>query len=178
MNKSLEIRVVPSALLSVAERESILALCNRAYEEDMGALFETFPDPVHVIGSLAGEPVSHALWVTRFLQVGEGPLLRTAYVEAVATDPSWQRRGFASAIMRRVAAEVREFDLAALSPFSADYYARLGWELWQGPLFIRTPQGRLPSPEDEQVMILRLPRTPPLDLTAPLSAEWRPGELW
>jgi hypothetical protein len=27
-------------------------------------------------------------------------------------------------------------------------------------------------------MILRLPRTPPLDETAPLSAEWRPGEVW
>jgi hypothetical protein len=29
-----------------------------------------------------------------------------------------------------------------------------------------------------KVMILRLPCTPPLDLDAPLSAEWREGELW
>jgi hypothetical protein len=28
------------------------------------------------------------------------------------------------------------------------------------------------------VMILRLPRTPPLDLDAPLSIEWREGDLW
>ena len=27
-------------------------------------------------------------------------------------------------------------------------------------------------------MFLRLPRTPPLDETLPLSAEWRPGEVW
>jgi aminoglycoside 2'-N-acetyltransferase I len=31
---------------------------------------------------------------------------------------------------------------------------------------------------DEQVMVLRLPRTPLLDLDAALTAEWRPGELW
>jgi hypothetical protein len=34
-------------------------------------------------------------------------------------------------------------------------------------------------PEDaEEVMIYRLPRTPTLDLTLSLSAEWREGELW
>jgi aminoglycoside 2'-N-acetyltransferase I len=36
----------------------------------------------------------------------------------------------------------------------------------------------LPTPAEEQVMILRLPKTPPLDPNAPLSAEWREGELW
>ena len=35
----------------------------------------------------------------------------------------------------------------------------------------------LPTPE-EQVMVLRLPKTPPLDLELPLSAEWREGEVW
>jgi aminoglycoside 2'-N-acetyltransferase I len=56
-------------------------------------------------------------------------------------------------------------------------YARLGWELWRGPLFVRTDAGLMPTP-DEEVMILRLPRTTPLDLDSPLSAEWREGELW
>lgn len=55
--------------------------------------------------------------------------------------------------------------------------ARLGWETWRGPLFIRTADGLLPTP-DEDVMIRRLPRTPALDVTQSLSAEWRQGELW
>ncbi len=109
---------------------------------------------------------------------GHLPPLRTAYVEAVATDLAWRNRGFAAAIMRRIAAEVQDFDLAAPAPFDVRYYARLGWEAWQGPLFIRTQAGLQPSPEDEKVMILRLPKTPPLDITHPLSAEWREGELW
>jgi Predicted acetyltransferase involved in intracellular survival and related acetyltransferases len=131
-----------------------------------------------VLGRFDGHLVSHALWVTRYLQAGHGPLLRTAYVEAVATDPDYQRRGFATAVMQRLAAEVKDFELAALSPSDPAFYARLGWQLWRGPLFIRTEDGLLASPDEEQVMILRLPRTPLLDLDMPLSAEWRQGELW
>lgn len=174
----LRIKVVQGKFLSDLERRNIIALCTRAYGEDMEPTFSTFSDPTHVLGFYNGSLVSHALWITRLLQAGNLPPLRTAYVEAVATDPAWRNRGFATAIMRRIAAEVQDFDLAALSPFDMSYYSRLGWEKWQGPLFIRTQNGLEPSPEDEIVMILRLSKTPPLDLTQPLSAEWRKGELW
>jgi len=174
----LKIEVVRGECLSAPQRMEILALCNRAYEEDLGALFETFAGATHVLGYYRGALASHALWVTRHLQVGSQPILRTAYVELVATEPALQGHGFATALMRRVAAEIQDFELAALSPFDVGYYARLGWELWRGPLFIRTPEGLQASPDDEEVMILRLPKTPSLDITQPLSAEWRAGELW
>ena len=70
-------------------------------------------------------------------------------------------------------------DLAALSPSDAAFYERRGWERWRGPLAIRRDGHIAPSPEDEQVMIRRLPRTPAtIDTTALLTAEWRQGELW
>ena len=122
--------------------------------------------------------VSHALWLTRWLQADEGPLLRTAYVEAVATEKAFRGLGYASAIMKRVEEEIQGYDLGALSPFSVAYYERLGWELWRGPLYIRTEKGLVPTPSDEHVMILRLPKTPALDVNVSLSAEWREGELW
>jgi hypothetical protein len=53
----------------------------------------------------------------------------------------------------------------------------LGWELWRGPLATRTDAGLVPTP-DEEVMILRLARTPALSLDEPLSVEWRVGEVW
>ena len=108
--------------------------------------------------------------------------MRTAYVEAVATAPGHQRKGLATAVLQRlgeVVAADPSWELAALSPSDAAFYERLGWELWRGPLAIRR-DGRLePSPDDEQVMIQRLPRTPAtLDTTTLLTAEWREGELW
>ena len=159
-------------------RKDIVSLCSRAYEKDMQPILETFVEATHVLGYYHDLLVCHALWVTRFLQAGTDPMMRTAYVEAVATEAKYRSRSFASAVMKHLVGEVQEYDLAALSPFSVEYYQRLGWELWQGPLFIRTKNDLMPSLDDEEVMIFRLPKTPWLDLTGALSAEWRTGELW
>ena len=113
--------------------------------------------------------------------------MRTAYVEMVATAPAYQRQGIGTAVMEKVAAVAAQqlYDLAALCPADTELYAHLGWEYWQGQLFVR-PRVRcveeapapIPTPE-EQVMVLKLPATPALDLGQPLSAEWREGgELW
>jgi predicted acetyltransferase len=95
----------------------------------------------------------------------------------VATEPQYQGRGFASAVMRRLANAIDDFEIGALSPAESRLYVKLGWVFWQGPLFIRARDGLI-STSDASVMILRLSKTPPLDLTSPLSAEWREGELW
>ncbi len=174
----MKIQIVPSALMTDREIENIISFCNRAYAEELDALFETFENTTHVLGLINEKLVSHAMCVTRYLQTGAAPIMRTAYVEMVATEKAYRRRGFAAAIMKRLIDEVQDYDLAALSPSDHKYYAKLGWELWQGPLFIRTDDGLLASPEDEEAMIYRLPKTPVLDLAAPLSAEWREGELW
>jgi aminoglycoside 2'-N-acetyltransferase I len=174
----MQITVITCSRLSRAERQEIIALCSRAFDEDLAELFETFPDATHVLGRLGSRLVSHAAWVTRWLQVGSSPPMRTAYVEAVATDQPYRNRGYASSLMNRLGREIVAYDLGGLSPSEPGFYERLGWELWQGPLFIRKGGALLPSPPDEQAMILRLPRTPTLELTAPLSAEWRAGELW
>ena len=171
--------MVSSAQLSARTLDEILALCDRAYGEDLRGSFQTFADPVHVLATEAGAVVSHALWITRWLAPGGRPPLRTAYVEAVATDPGWQGRGFASAVMRTLVSEVSGFELAALSPSDRgqSLYVRLGWQPWTGPLFIREVSGLIETPE-EAIMIHRLPGSPPLDPGDPLSAEWRAGELW
>jgi aminoglycoside 2'-N-acetyltransferase I len=164
-------------------RTEIIDLCESAYREDFSRLFELLPGATHMLGrDQRGVLVSHAAWVTRRLQPAGLPLLRTAYIEAVATAPNRQGQGFATTTLRRVGEILRTeltWELAALSPSEHGFYVRLGWELWRGPLAIRRG-GRLEdTPPEEQVMILRLPGTPPsLDTTSVLTAEWRPGELW
>ncbi len=181
-NLRLQLQVVSGNLLSPQTRSEVVDLCSRAFEEDYDSLLATFHGAVHVLGRLGPKLVTHALWVTRWLQVGTKPLMRTAYVEGVATEAAYRNRGFATAAMKRIVEEIKEsqdFDLAGLAPFSVAYYERLGWELWRGPLFIRMDEGLLPCSKAEgDVMILRLPNMPDLDLATPLSAEWREGELW
>jgi aminoglycoside 2'-N-acetyltransferase I len=178
MTHKLELEIIPKAQLSSLRYKAIIDLCSRAYEEDYAPFMAAFDDAVHVLARLDGVLVSHALWITRWLQIGAGPLLRTAYVEGVATKEKFRRRRFAAAVMERLAEEVSNFDIAALSPADTNLYVHLGWEYWQGPLFHRKNGKLVPDPEDEAVMILRLPKTPELDLLLPISIEWREGEVW
>lgn len=177
METELSLEVIRDIYLNDVQLSAIHALCNRAYEGDLTSLFKTFTGATHVLGTLGNSIVSHALWVTRWLQVGDGPYLRTAYVEMVATEPRFQQRGFATAVMRRLANEISDFELGGLCPAEPELYAKLGWIFWRGPLFIRAREGLIPTP-DEKVMILQFPKTPALDLNLPLSAEWREGEVW
>ena len=80
-------------------------------------------------------------------------------------------------MLQRLQASVTDFDVAALSPARYGLYERLGWEQWRGPLYVRTANGMLATP-DEEVMIFRLPHTSQLNLDGPLSVEWREGEIW
>jgi aminoglycoside 2'-N-acetyltransferase I len=134
---------------------------------------------VHVVVDLDGEIVAHAAVIERELQVAGLPL-RTGYVEAVATMPARQGEGLGSLAMREVNAIVRErFELGALGTGSHHFYERLGWVTWQGPTWVRTPDGLERTPdEDGGILVLTTPTSPQLDIRAPLSCEWRPGDVW
>lgn len=177
MTEQLSLDVIKGTDLSEQERYEVVALCSRAFETDYKVFLPTFIDATHILARRQGVLVSHALWITRWLQPGGFPPLHTAYVEGVATEKALRGYGYATAVMQGLAQEIRDFALGGLSPAEQELYLRLGWELWRGPLFIRTAGELIPTP-DEVVMILRLPKTPGLDLDAALSAEWREGELW
>ena len=173
----LQIELVPGAALTPAMAGSIVALCTEAYEEPMDSVLTDFEGATHVLASLDGELASHAMWVPRRLRCGDS-VWNTAYVEAVATRPAHQGKGYASAVLHELASQITDFDIGVLSPSDPAFYARLGWETWRGPLAIASDDGSLTPTPGEMVMILRLPRSPALDLEATLVAEWRPGEVW
>ena len=133
----------------------------------------------HFVIEAEGEIVSHASVVERELHTG-GLRLSTGYVEGVATLPAHRRRGFATAIMERVGDHVdRTFQLGALGSGLLAFYQRLGWFVWQGPTSVRTDRGPVPTPDEDGYVLIRLtPTTPRLDITTPISCDWRPGDVW
>lgn len=183
MDRGFSVQVIPGNRLPASTRGEIHQLCSDAYGEDLTHLFAAYNPDFHVLAFAGQKPVGHAMAVTRWLQAGHGPLMWTSYVEMVATAQPYQGLGIGTSLMRRLAEEAirRKYDLAALCPADTGMYGHLGWEYWQGPLFIRVVEQQakkapalIPTPE-ERVMVLRLPGTPPLDLEIPLSAEWRAG---
>jgi len=176
------IRIVRSAELTAAEWSSLTDLCVAAFNEDWDGYWESIGPGVHVMAEDAdGRIVAHAAIVERLLYPGEAPL-RTGYVEAVAVTPDLQRRGLGTRVMDVIDRTIdEEYELGALGTGSHGFYARLGWVVWRGPTWIREPDGSLrrSADEDGDIMVRLTPMTPPdLDLTLPIAADWRPGEVW
>lgn len=177
------IRSLASDELTTPQVAALKALMADAFAEDEHGGF-TDDDWAHALGGIhvlaeeEGRIVGHASVVARDIRVGGRPL-RTGYVEAVATAVERQGHGIGTAVMRTVAEHLAGFELGALGTGSQGFYARLGWEVWRGPSSVRTAGGELRTPqEDGYLMVLRTPLTPAIDLDAPISCEWRPGDVW
>jgi aminoglycoside 2'-N-acetyltransferase I len=177
------IRSLPTAELTQAEIEQLRKLMHAAFEADDEGFSDT--DWRHAAGGrhflfeVNGEVRAHASVVPRVIGIGDRPL-STGYVEAVAVAPSHQRIGIGARIMQEVRSYIEDaFELGALSTGSHPFYERLGWRTWKGPTFVRTPSGlERTSDDDGAVMVLITPKTPPVDLTASISCDWRPGDVW
>ena len=135
-------------------------------------------------GSTCGWPgrrgvVGHGSLVSRTL-VCSGKTLQVGYVEAVAIEESHRRSGLGTSLMRRLGALICEgYPLGALSTGVHGFYATLGWESWRGPTFVDGPGGRERTPDDDDdVMILRTPLSPRLDLEGEIVCDWRRGDVW
>lgn len=173
--------------LSIGDKQAITTLCTRAFHEDFSSLFTYITDSAHLLAYLDGEStegandmgdlVGHAAWSTRWLQPTGCAPLRTAYVDAVATDPAYWGCGVGSAVLTESATQTRDYTICGLSTSVAGFYTQLGWERWRGLTAVRGDAGLEYTPDDH-VMILRTPLTPPLDLSTLLTVETRGGQPW
>jgi aminoglycoside 2'-N-acetyltransferase I len=177
---STRVEILSTEELAADLRHAICAVCVAANDhEDFWNLFTYIPSGGrHAVGYAGDEVVSHAVVNTRWVQPGELPILRTAYFDAVATSPDHQGRGHGSAVVTRLGDALPDFEIACLQTDVADFYTRLGWELWRGPLAGRTDDGLIPTPDQRGVMVRRLAATPAIDLDARLTIEPQPHRIW
>ncbi len=178
--QSVTVRTLATEDLTEADRASVIEVCIAAHNNDaFKGLFTFIPSGGrHFLAYLGAELVSHAVVTTRWAQPQGHPVLRTAFVDAVSTVPAYQGRGYSSETMRRLAAGVDDYEIGCLQTDIPVFYERLGWELWRGPLAGRTEDGTIPTPDQRGVMVLRLPRTPVLDLDEELTIERQPERIW
>jgi GNAT superfamily N-acetyltransferase len=117
-------------------------------EDDFQNLFSYLPaDGFHVLAFFGDQLVGHAVATISWLQAGDLPLLRTAYVDAVATSPQRQGRGVGRAVMRHLASVLTDYEIACLETERRTFYEHLGWEEWRGPLAGPISRGLDPNPE-------------------------------
>lgn len=134
---------------------------------------------MHVLAYDGGSLIGHAAVVMRRMLHG-ARALRCGYVEGVAVRGDRQRGGVGRALMEEVARIVTgAYDLGALGTTDEGrrLYEQAGWERWRGPLRALTPDGVVDTP-DEAGGVYVLCAAAPLDLDAPLTCDWRDGDVW
>jgi aminoglycoside 2'-N-acetyltransferase I len=166
--------------LTPTEKAAIIEVCIAAHDNpDFANLFSYIPSGGrHFLAYRGDELVSHAVVTTRWSQPEGHAILKTAYVDAVSTLPGAQGQGFASTAMRTLASSIVDFEIGCLQTDKPGFYARLGWELWRGPLAGRNDDGLVPTPDQRGVMVLPVPATPDLDLNSLLTIECQPTRIW
>ncbi len=177
----MKVRFFKTKELDANTRLAIVNLCVAAHqEEDFKNLFSYVSSGgLHFLGFEGEQLVSHAMVTTRWLQPEGQPLLKTAYVDAVATLPTAQGRGHGSALMRRLASRIDgAYVLGCLETERVGLFERVGWELWRGPLAGRSEQGLIPTPEQQGIMVLRLSQMPVLNLDSLLTIEDQGVRFW
>ncbi len=173
-----DIRIRRTRQLDAATRVTIVELCTEAHRADFSRLFFYLPtDGLHFLAYRDDQIVSHAVVTTRWVQPEILPILRGAYVDALATLPAYQRRGYGSAILRELASNITDYDIAYLETEQVAFFQQLGWERWRGPCAKRSGDQLVPTLAAQNILILRLPRTPPLDLDRLLTLESQTGRI-
>lgn len=179
MNETITVTSARTEELNADTRSAIIHVCRTAFQEDdFLYLFSYIPSGgTHILAYCDQELVSHAVATTRWLQPESLPLLRTAYIDAVATVPAYQGQGIGSTVMRHLALAITEYQIACLQTDRISFYSRIGWETWRGALAVRKADQLVPTPDQKGIMILRLERTPALDTDGLLIVEYD-GRMW
>jgi aminoglycoside 2'-N-acetyltransferase I len=162
----------------------ITEVCEAAFGTPFAPVWDRVGPGLHVTAEVDGRIAAHAMIVDRplYFEHETDVGIDTGYVENVATHPDLQGHGHAAAVMREINRILHdEYALGGLITTKNAFYAKIGWETWRGPSWVRMADGqRIRSADhDGQIMILRTSRTPArLDVAGAVAVDWRPGTAW
>jgi predicted N-acetyltransferase YhbS len=158
----MELSVLADSELSTQDRKEINAVCDQAFDADMGEVDPSYgfqwvaQNDWHVVGKLDGTIVSHVGIVGRTGTV-DGHPVTLGGIGAVATLPEFQKKGLASSAMTLAAGFMRDslkvdFGLLVCACKTEPFYHNLGWQEVAGPLVFDQPQGKVTFPEVTMIL--------------------------
>lgn len=176
----IEVRTAHTADLTPATLARARALLADVFDDDLTDHdWEHALGGIHALAWAGDELVGHASVIQRRL-VHAGRALRTGYVEGVGVRADHRRQGCATAMMAELERVIRgAYDLGALGATdeAAYLYEARGWLPWQGTTWALTPQGVTRTREEDDCIYV-LPVAVLLDVTGPLTCDWRDGDPW
>jgi aminoglycoside 2'-N-acetyltransferase I len=174
-----ELRRFTTAAAPPGRLAEIRRLADAAFDDFTDEDWEHALGGLHAVALDGGAVVAHASVVPRRLELAGRPV-HAGYVEAVATAAEQRGRGLGSLVMGAIGEEIRaRYELGALATGAFGFYARLGWERWRGPSYVRRGGGlERTAGDDGAIMVLRFGPSAGADLGAAIACEERPGDDW
>ncbi len=119
---------MPTEVPNAGTRSDISRVCIAAHnEEDFHNLFAYIPTGGRHFLAYDGDTlVSHAVVTTRWLQPEGMALLKTAYVDAVGTLPAYEGLRYGTGVMRYLAENIPDYEIACLETEQITFYERPG----------------------------------------------------
>jgi aminoglycoside 2'-N-acetyltransferase I len=167
-----------TAELSEAELHAIRSLLDESFDDFSDHDWDHALGGQHALVVEDGRVVAHGSLVMRRMLHG-GRSLRVGYVEAVAVHPDRRRVGHANTVMAALERLAPAYQLLALSSSTAGapLYRARGWQLWRGPTAVVSPDGVVPTPDDDGSTYV-LGAGADIDLDAGIACDWRDGDVW
>ncbi len=153
------VEIYAAEALTTAEHRQLDDWLDEVFsQEDDGQRYEWASNDWRLLLKVGGQAVSHVGIVERTVTVAGQPV-KVGGIGAVATRPSWQRRGLAGQLMERAAAFMRadlrlEFGLLVCGDKMVPYYRRLGWQVAAVPLLVDQSQGKIAFPATAMALAL------------------------
>jgi aminoglycoside 2'-N-acetyltransferase I len=167
-----------TADLAQAELHAVRTLLDDAFDGFSDQDWDHALGGQHALVVEDGQVVAHGSLVLRRMLHG-GRSLRAGYVEAVAVHPQRRGVGHASAVMTALEGLAPAYQLLALSSSTAGLplYQGRGWQRWRGPSAVVSPEGLLPTPDDDGSIYV-LGAGAGVDLEGIIACDWREGDVW
>jgi predicted N-acetyltransferase YhbS len=148
--------IIQSDALTDAEKEKLFGWGQDIFgADDLNLRWR--PKDVHFVLHLDGEAVSHVGVLQHEVSVA-GRGIKVGGLGGVVTLPAWQKRGYASELMRHAAnyfeAAPVEAGLLFCLGRRVPFYESLGWQLLSHPVLIQQPPGEIVSPLEVMVLLL------------------------
>jgi aminoglycoside 2'-N-acetyltransferase I len=186
--------------LSEKERKDIIDIGSKAHNNDISDLWNYIIDgdkqskftSISIMVYNNKCLVSHAIIGERIIFYDDNKnlnnnfsnfmKLRSAYVDAVFTNPIFQNKGYAKILMKKVVEVMYEynFDLGALETYYIKLYEYVGFEKWNGSLYgIDFSNKIIETPEaNGHVMIYKFNKSNFLDINNNLLILKQSSRIW
>ena len=176
----IEIHTAHTADLDKKTLQAARTLLEQVFEDELSDHdWEHALGGIHALAWSGSTLVGHASVIQRRL-IHAGKALRTGYIEGVGVAATHRRQGYASAMMTALERVIKgAYELGALGATddAAHMYATRGWLKWQGTTWATTPHGTIRTQEEDDCIYV-YPVTSLVDITGPLTCDWRDGDVW